>query len=72
MAVGTAWHIYQARKADIKVFDDAVRKIEEICGRKLSPAERRRLHDEITGGVNSYWSIVRDGVAMFCPEQGAQ
>lgn len=46
-------------------FDEAVRRIEHELGRKLEKAERRRLHDEITGHRYGIDEIVSTGLAMF-------
>ncbi len=47
-------------------FDEAVRRIEVILDRKLSKADRRRLHDEITGySLKTIDEIVEWGLAMF-------
>jgi RHS repeat-associated protein len=52
-------------KPDIKQFDDAVRECERRIGGPLSPEERRRLHDEISGLGLDFWEIVAICEAMF-------
>lgn len=46
-------------------FDEAVRLIEVELRRKMTAAERRRLHDEITGRGHTIDEIVDIGLAMF-------
>jgi len=46
-------------------FDEAVRRIEDELGRKLNAADRRRLHDEITGHRLTNEEIKDWGLAMF-------
>ncbi|HYM79008.1 MAG TPA: hypothetical protein VE377_23745 [Candidatus Dormibacteraeota bacterium] len=47
-------------------FDEAIRRIESVLGRKLSMDERRRLHDEITKqGLKTIDEIVSWGLALF-------
>ena len=53
--------------AQNRQFDEAVRQIESRCGRKLEKADRRRLHDEITGQGFTIPEIIEIGVGMFCP-----
>ena len=66
-AAYAGYKIYQARKRDIKQFDDAVREIGRRCGRPLTPDEQRQLHDSIHGFGLDYNGIVQEGVNMFCP-----
>ncbi len=54
-----------SREHEQKVFDDAVRRIERIIGRRLSDNERRALHIEISGEGHGFWAIVIIGVEMF-------
>ena len=61
------YHHFSNNVAQNRQFDEAVRQIESRCGRKLGKADRRRLHDEITGGGFSLPDIVEIGVGMFCP-----
>jgi len=46
-------------------FSHAVREIERIIGRKLTPDERQRLHRAISGDDYSFHEIVELAVAMF-------
>jgi hypothetical protein len=46
-------------------FEEAVRQIDKVLGRKLSSIERRRLHDEITGHHYTMQEIIEIGLAMF-------
>jgi len=59
--------VHQARKPDIKQFDQAVRAIERRCGRPLSQDEQRQLHNAIHGQGLDFNGIVQWGVDMFCP-----
>ena len=59
--------IYQARKPDLRQFDEAVRRIQARCGKKLTDDERRRLHDAITKQGYGLDIIVEIRVGMFCP-----
>jgi hypothetical protein len=54
-----------ANQAENAQFAEAVRRIEATLGRKLTPGEIRRLHDEITGGHNSLNDIVQIGLGLF-------
>jgi len=65
-------YIHQAKKADLRTFNDAVREIEKICGKTLSDDERRRLHELLHSpslGPSSFQDIVREGVGEFCPDK---
>jgi hypothetical protein len=46
-------------------FGEAVRQIENVLRRKLDAADRRRLHDEITGHRYTMQEIIDIGLAMF-------
>jgi hypothetical protein len=51
--------------AQNKQFGDAIRAIEQKIGRKLSPGERRELHDAISGQDLGYGDIVDTGIDLF-------
>jgi RHS repeat-associated protein len=74
VAIGFGYLISQAiqkTKADLRQFDEAVRRYEQQCGKPLSPDDRRRLHDAITGQGYGIDDIVEDAKAIFgCPKQG--
>ena len=66
------YRIHQARRADLGQFNDAVRRVEKVCGRALTKDERRRLHDGLHSpalGPVGFQDIVREGVSMFCPHK---
>jgi len=68
MPSDVAPHVHQARKPDLRQFDEAVRRIEARCGgKKLTPDQRRRLHDAISKWGYGLDIIVEIGVGMFCP-----
>jgi len=46
-------------------FSDAVREIERVIRRRLTPDERQRLHRAVSGQNYSFHEIVDLGVAMF-------
>jgi hypothetical protein len=46
-------------------FDEAVRRIGRVLRRELDAAERRRLHDEITGRGYTLQEMIDIGLAMF-------
>jgi hypothetical protein len=58
---------HMSNTSENRKFDWAVQEIERRCGRALSKGDRRRLHDEITGGDHSVPDIIDIGVGMFCP-----
>ena len=60
-------HSHPAKKADLQQFDEAIRQIEQRCGRPLSKDERRRVHDAITGQGWGIPTIVEVGVGLYCP-----
>jgi ElaB/YqjD/DUF883 family membrane-anchored ribosome-binding protein len=70
---GVVSQVFEARRgktpknnqAQNDQFDDAVRKIEKIIGRKLKDKEIRRLHEAISGEGYGFHEIVDLGVAMF-------
>ncbi|MGH9530123.1 MAG: hypothetical protein ACRD2S_09430, partial [Terriglobales bacterium] len=47
-------------------FEEAVRQIENVVGRKLDAADRRRLHDEITGHGYAMQEIIRYRLSYVC------
>jgi hypothetical protein len=60
--------VIEARKADLRQFDQAVRQYEKECGTTLNRDQRRRLHDAITGQGYGIGQIVEDAKALFgCP-----
>lgn len=62
-------HIIEARKADLRQFDEAVRRYEKECGAELDREKRRRLHDAITGQGYGIDDIVEEAKALFgCPK----
>ncbi|MBZ5671657.1 MAG: hypothetical protein LAO04_18260 [Acidobacteriia bacterium] len=63
----TGYKIYQAQKADLREFREAVRQIEKRCGTGLDEADQRRLHDAISKQRYTLPEIVEIGVGMFCP-----
>ncbi|MGH9554489.1 MAG: RHS repeat domain-containing protein [Terriglobales bacterium] len=65
-AVGQS--IYSTRRNIEKAQEkEARRRIEKICGKKLTRGERRRLHDLISRqGYRTIEEIVEDGVTEFC------
>ena len=52
-------------KQQNRQFREAIRQIQRAIGRKLSFTERRRLHDEITGGDYGLREIIDIALAMF-------
>ena len=58
-----------AGKRDIKQFEDAIRKIESVTGRKLDRSDRRTLHDHITGQGYGFHEIVDEGIHLFGTEE---
>ncbi|MCQ6555471.1 hypothetical protein NPS70_20050 [Streptomyces sp. C10-9-1] len=59
---------YQAPRgsqAENKELKDALREIERSLGREITPAERRSLHDRITGQGYGYHRIVEEGKGLF-------
>ena len=62
---------YFSRKADLQKIDHIADRIGRTCGKSLTPEQRRRLHDEITGQGYSDEEIYRIGVGMFCPEKSS-
>jgi hypothetical protein len=52
-------------QAQNKQFNDAVREIERKIGRRLTPDEKRQLHDAISGQNYGYHEIVEEGLLMF-------
>ena len=55
----------KSREAQQKQADDAKREIERKIGRKLSPKEERKLHDQVTGQDYNYNELVEEGVWLF-------
>lgn len=54
-----------SNQAQNKQFNDAVQSAERQLGRRLSKAERRRVHDEISGENLGYSEIVETILQMF-------
>ncbi len=46
-------------------FKDAIRRAEEQLGRSFSKADRRKVHDEITGQGYEFWDIVEIALDLF-------
>ncbi|WP_309505050.1 polymorphic toxin-type HINT domain-containing protein [Streptomyces sp. KM273126] len=59
------YHAPRGNQAENKEFRDAMREIERGVGRPLNSAERRALHDRITGQGYDYHRIVEEGKGMF-------
>ncbi|WTK82917.1 Hint domain-containing protein [Streptomyces sp. NBC_01511] len=59
------YHAPRGNQAENKEFKDALREIEQILGREITPAERRSLHDRITGQGYGYHRIVEEGRGLF-------
>ncbi|MFD8045167.1 hypothetical protein ACFV5E_17215 [Streptomyces chartreusis] len=47
------------------MYRDALKKIEGELGRSVTPAERRMLHDRVTGQGHGYHRIVEEGGGLF-------
>ncbi|MFF5503965.1 polymorphic toxin-type HINT domain-containing protein [Streptomyces roseolus] len=58
-------HSPRGNQAENKEFRDALREIERSIGREITPAERRSLHDRITGQKYGYHRIVEEGKGLF-------
>ncbi len=54
-----------SNRSENRRFHEAVRRIERALGRKLSPQDRRRLHDEVTAKRYTLNEIVDVGLALF-------
>jgi RHS repeat-associated protein len=52
-------------KKQNKQFNDAVKEIERTIGERLTKADRRELHDWITGQNFDYRQIVEEGLSLF-------
>jgi len=52
-------------KQQNRQFREGIRRIQRALGRKLSFAERRRLHDEVTKGDYTLHEIIDIGLGMF-------
>jgi RHS repeat-associated protein len=59
------YHAPRGNQAENKEFKDALREIERSLGREITPAERRSLHDRITGQGYGYHRIVEEGKGLF-------
>ncbi|MBM4830635.1 RHS repeat-associated core domain-containing protein [Actinospica acidiphila] len=60
-----AYHAPRGNQAENKEFKDALREVERGLGRQITPAERRSLHDRITGQGYDYHRIVEEAKGMF-------
>lgn len=58
-------HSPRGNQAENKEFRDALKKIEGELGRSVTPAERRMLHDRVTGQGYGYHRIVEEGRGLF-------
>ncbi|MEZ7159456.1 RHS repeat-associated core domain-containing protein [Streptomyces sp. MAD19A] len=59
------YHAPRGNQAENKEFKDALREVERGLGRQITPAERRSLHDRITGQGYDYHRIVEEAKGMF-------
>ncbi|MEY9993608.1 RHS repeat-associated protein [Streptomyces sp. V4I8] len=59
------YHAPRGNQAENREFKDALREIERNLGRDITPAERRALHDRITGQGYGYHRIVEEGKGLF-------
>jgi len=64
-AVALGYNVYSKNQVENKQFDEAVRRIERILGKKLSKDQIRRLHDEISKGGYGLDDIVSIGIGLF-------
>ncbi|WP_149179240.1 hypothetical protein [Streptomyces sp. TRM49041] len=58
-------HSPRGNQAENKQFNDALRTVERDLGRKVTPAERRSLHDRITGQGCDYHRVVDKAKGLF-------
>ncbi|MEV0948958.1 RHS repeat-associated core domain-containing protein [Promicromonospora sp. NPDC050249] len=59
------YHAPRGNQAENKQFNDAIKEIEHGLGQKVTPDQRRQLHDRITGKGYDYHRIVREGRQIF-------
>nr|WP_238362171.1 polymorphic toxin-type HINT domain-containing protein [Actinopolymorpha pittospori] len=59
------YHAPRGNQAENKEFKGAMREVERSLGRQITPAERRSLHDRITGQGYDFHRIVEEGKGMF-------
>jgi hypothetical protein len=59
------YHAPRGNQAENKQFEDALQEIQRGVGRDITPAERRALHDRITGQGYDYHRIVSEGKGML-------
>ncbi|XVU28294.1 DUF6531 domain-containing protein [Actinoplanes sp. CA-054009] len=59
------YHAPRGNQAENKQFENALQEIKRRAGRDITPAERRALHDRITGQGYDYHRIVSEGEGLF-------
>ncbi|NBM18084.1 polymorphic toxin-type HINT domain-containing protein [Streptomyces sp. GC420] len=59
------YHAPRGNQAENKEFNDALKKIERELGRQVTPAERRILHDRVSGQGYGYHRIIEEGRGLF-------
>jgi RHS repeat-associated protein len=59
------YHAPRGNQAENKQFEDALQEIKRRAGRDITSAERRALHDRITGQGYDYHRIVSEGEGLF-------
>ncbi|MFD4030823.1 polymorphic toxin-type HINT domain-containing protein [Streptomyces sp. NPDC058637] len=59
------YHAPRGNQAENREFKDAVKEIERGLGRDVTPAERRILHERITGQGYGYHRIIEEGKGLF-------
>ncbi|MFF5898648.1 polymorphic toxin-type HINT domain-containing protein [Streptomyces argenteolus] len=59
------YHAPRGNQAENREFKDALKEIERGLGRDVTPAERRMLHDRITGQGYGYHRIIEEGRGLF-------
>ncbi|MGI5484700.1 polymorphic toxin-type HINT domain-containing protein [Streptomyces lavendofoliae] len=62
---GDGYHAPRGNQAENREFKDALRSVERNLGRQVTPAERRALHDRITGQGYDYHRIIDEPRGMF-------
>lgn len=58
-------HSPRGNQAENKEFKDALRAVKSELGRDVTPAERRALHDRITGRGYNYHRIIEEARGLF-------
>lgn len=59
------YHAPRGNQAENKEFRDALRSVERDLGRQVTPAERRALHDRITGQGYGYHRNIDEAKGLF-------